>query len=108
MAHSPPLTPPGNWSFLTISPLSSPSLPAEVMTTEDESTDASSGRINPILAQIRKWSPKDVAAFIADRGFPNQAQNFVRHEISGAILLELDLAMLKEVDIAAFGIRYQI
>jgi len=88
--------------------LSSEPVHAEVITTEDESTDTSSGRINPILAQIRKWSPKDVAAFIADRGFPNQAQNFVRHEISGAILLELDLAMLKEVDIAAFGIRYQI
>jgi hypothetical protein len=89
--------------------LSSEQVHAELMSTEDESTDTSSGhRINPILAQIRKWSPKDVAAFIADRGFPNQAQNFVRHEISGAILLELDLAMLKEVDINAFGIRYQI
>ena len=88
--------------------LSSELVNAELLTTEDDSTDGSSEPINPILAQIRQWSPKDVAAFIADRGFPNQAQNFVRHEISGAILLELDLAMLKEVDITAFGIRYQI
>lgn len=88
--------------------LSSELVNAELLTTEDESTDESIGPINPILAQIRRWSPKDVAAFIADRGFPNQAHNFIRHEISGAILLELDLTMLKEVDIAAFGIRYQI
>ena len=76
-------------------------------TTEDDSS-VSSGSANPILAQIRQWTPEEVAAFLVDRGFPNQAPNFVRHEINGAILLELDLAMLKEVDIAAFGVRFQI
>ena len=76
-------------------------------TTEDDSS-ISSGSTNPILAQIRRWTPEEVAAFLVDRGFPNQAPNFVRHEISGAILLELDLAMLKEVDIVAFGVRFQI
>jgi hypothetical protein len=76
-------------------------------TTEDDSS-VSSGSENPILAQIRQWTPEEVAAFLVDRGFPTQAPNFVRHEISGAILLELDLAMLKEVDIVAFGVRFQI
>ena len=74
----------------------------------EDSSSASSSTINPILAQIRQWSPSDVAAFLIDRGFPNQAPNFVQHEISGAILLELDLSMLKEVDIPAFGIRFGI
>ena len=74
---------------------------------EDESS-VSSLTVNPVLAQIRRWSPQDVAAFLIDRGFSNQAPNFIRHEISGAILLELDLAMLKEVDIAAFGVRFGI
>ena len=76
-------------------------------TTEDDSS-ISSASVNPILAQIRQWTPEEVAAFLVDRGFPAQAPNFVRHEISGAILLELDLAMLKEVDITAFGVRFQI
>src|SRR5271170_3183563 len=79
----------------------------EGYTTEDDSS-VSTGSVNPILAQIRQWTPEEVAAFLVDRGFPNQAPNFVRHEISGAILLELDLAMLKEVDILAFGVRFQI
>lgn len=80
----------------------------ENCSSDEEETLVSSTQVNPILAQIRKWSPQDVAAFLVDRGFPNQAPNFVRHEISGAILLELDLAMLKEVDIAAFGVRFGI
>ena len=79
----------------------------EEYTTEDDGL-VSPIPINPILAQIRQWSPQDVAAFLVDRGFPNQAPNFIRHEITGAILLELDLAMLKEVDIAAFGVRFGI
>ena len=79
----------------------------EEYTTEDDAL-ASPIPINPILAQIREWSPQDVAAFLVDRGFKNQAPNFIRHEITGAILLELDLAMLKEVDIAAFGVRFGI
>ena len=81
---------------------------AEESVTEDDSSSASSQSTNPILAQIRTWTPEDVAAFMIDRGYPKQAPNFIRHEISGAILLELDLMMLKEVDIIPFGIRFGI
>jgi hypothetical protein len=87
--------------------ISSP-LTAEIFASEDDESSIASGPTSPILQQIRHWSPTDVAAFIADRGFPNQAPNFIHHEITGAILLELDLAMLKEVDIPAFGIRFSI
>jgi SAM domain (Sterile alpha motif)/PH domain len=76
--------------------------------TDDEDSSVSSLSTNPIIIQIRSWTPHDVAAFMESRGFRIQAPNFIHHEITGAILLELDLAMLKEVDISAFGIRYGI
>jgi len=75
--------------------------PPDVTAEEDD-------QANAILAQVREWSPQDVAAFLVSRGFKNQASNFIRHEITGEILLELDLAMLKEVDIAVFGVRFNI
>jgi hypothetical protein len=81
---------------------------SEGFLSEDEFSSVSSLPTNPILSQIRQWTPPDVAAFLVDRGYAEQAPNFIRHEISGAILIELNLAMLKEVDIPAFGIRFGI
>lgn len=81
---------------------------SEGFLSEDEFSSVSSLPTNPILSQIRQWTPQDVAAFLVDRGYAEQAPNFIRHEISGAILIELNLAMLKEVDIPAFGIRFGI
>lgn len=39
---------------------------------------------------------------------PAVCQCFVNHKITGAILLELDLAYLKEIDITSFGTRFEI
>ena len=83
------------------------SLSSDQNTPPDVTTELGD-QASAILAQIREWSPQDVAAFFIGRGFKNQASNFIRHEITGEILLELDLAMLKEVDIAAFGVRFNI
>jgi len=76
--------------------------------SEDEISKSSSSSKNSMLQQIRQWTPQEVAAFMVDRGFNNYASNFVRHEITGSILLELDLSMLKEVDIIPFGVRFGI
>ena len=81
---------------------------AEESVTEDDSSSSSTQSNNPVLAQIKSWTPEDVAAFMVDRGFRNHAHNFIRHEITGSVLLELDLVMLKEVDIIPFGIRFGI
>jgi hypothetical protein len=78
------------------------------LSSDQDGTPEEDDQANAILSQVREWSPQDVAAFLISRGFKNQAPNFIRHEITGEILLELDLAMLKEVDIVAFGVRYNI
>lgn len=55
------------------------------------------------------WSPLDVSAYFSHLGFDsNVASKFLRHEITGAILFELDLGHLKELDIDSFGVRFQI
>lgn len=62
---------------------------------------------NPSAAY--SWSPKDVSAYFLHLGFDSGVSGkFLRHEITGAILFELDLGHLKELDIDSFGVRFQI
>lgn len=47
--------------------------------------------------------------YFFSKGFdPHVCQCFVNHKITGPILLELDLAYLKEIDITSFGTRFEI
>lgn len=57
-----------------------------------------------------KWTPKQVTSYFAlGLGFDaSVAGKFARHKITGAILFELDLAHLKELDIDSFGTRFEI
>lgn len=57
-----------------------------------------------------KWTPKQVTSYFAlGLGFDASiAGKFARHKITGAILFELDLAHLKELDIDSFGTRFEI
>lgn len=50
-----------------------------------------------------------VQEYFQSRGYePAVCDCFSRHKITGAILLELDLAYLKEIDISSFGTRFEI
>lgn len=50
-----------------------------------------------------------VQDYFQSRGYEDAVCScFLRHKITGAILLELDLAYLKEIDIASFGTRFEI
>lgn len=50
-----------------------------------------------------------VQEYFQSRGYESPVCDcFVRHKITGAILLELDLAYLKEIDISSFGTRFEI
>ncbi|CEP60241.1 uncharacterized protein LALA0_S01e06216g [Lachancea lanzarotensis] len=61
----------------------------------------------PINAQ--NWSPEQVTAYFIASGFDIESSSrFQQHKISGPILLELELAHLKELDISSFGIRFEI
>lgn len=64
--------------------------------------------LNPLKA--KEWTPKQVSLYFAIvLGFDmDVAGKFARHKITGEILFELDLAHLKELDIASFGTRFEI
>ncbi|KAF9576015.1 polar growth protein [Mortierella alpina] len=54
------------------------------------------------------WSIDQVAYWLRLCGFGGVAPSFVENEISGAILLELNLNNLKELEINSFGKRFNI
>ncbi|SCU95275.1 LAME_0F11496g1_1 [Lachancea meyersii CBS 8951] len=63
--------------------------------------------LTPVNAQ--NWSPEQVTAYFIGSGFDVESSSrFQQHKISGPILLELELAHLKELDISSFGIRFEI
>ncbi|ANB11806.1 Boi1p [Sugiyamaella lignohabitans] len=63
----------------------------------------------PSLNDIPNWTSYDISQYFAYRGYePDVCEQFIRHKITGSILLELDLAYLKEIDIASFGTRFEI
>lgn len=63
----------------------------------------------PSLDRIKSWTPDDVQQYFISRGYDMSISNqFLIHKITGPILLELDLAYLKEIDISSFGTRFEI
>lgn len=61
-------------------------------------------------SNVLSWTPAQVSSYFAMvLGFDiDIAGKFARHKITGAILFELDLAHLKELDIDSFGTRFEI
>lgn len=57
----------------------------------------------------RTWGVKEVCEWGKAKGFDDLTlSKFQEHEISGDVLLEMDVAMLKEIDLTAFGRRVHI
>ncbi|KAI9835244.1 MAG: hypothetical protein M1837_003872 [Sclerophora amabilis] len=60
-------------------------------------------------AQVRSWSPSQVAAWMYEAGFEEAVvDKFKRNDISGAILVDLKFEDLKELDIQSFGKRHRL
>lgn len=58
---------------------------------------------------IHSWTSEMVQEYFLSRGYDETVcACFLRHKITGSILLELDLAYLKEIDINSFGTRFEI
>ncbi|KAL4963318.1 SAM and PH domain-containing protein [Aspergillus stella-maris] len=58
---------------------------------------------------IAKWSPNQVVRWMQGLGFDESVtEKFYINDISGAILLELQVDDLKELEIASFGKRHQL
>ncbi|CEP23481.1 unnamed protein product [Cyberlindnera jadinii] len=84
-------------------------LRTEAGNSEDKRTSFSTESketLNP--ESVESWTPEQVASYFRYLGFEDTATQFAKHKITGAILLELELAYLKELDISSFGTRFEI
>lgn len=85
-------------------------LRSEVTVEDDKHTNFSvdsKESLNPEL--VESWSPEQVTSYFSYLGFDEQSTSqFAKHKITGSILLELELAYLKELDITSFGTRFEI
>lgn len=64
--------------------------------------------LTPVVASVLSWTPAQVEAYFAAKGLVEDASKFVKHKITGVILLEMDRETLKEIDIVSFGPRFEI
>lgn len=57
-----------------------------------------------------EWTVEQVVEWARSKGWDESqvVSKFAEHEISGDVLLEMDVNILKEIDIVAFGKRYQV
>lgn len=72
-------------------------------------SDISTGdSLNP--SEVTSWTPQQVTSYFNTiLGFDSDVSGkFTLHKITGAILLELDLSHLKELEIDTFGTRFEI
>ncbi|KAF1845783.1 SAM and PH domain-containing protein [Cucurbitaria berberidis CBS 394.84] len=60
-------------------------------------------------AEVRAWTSRDVATWMYQNGFEDEViDKFVDHDITGAVLLDLQFDDLKELEIQSFGKRHQL
>jgi hypothetical protein len=60
-------------------------------------------------AEVRAWTSCDVATWMYQNGFEDDViDKFVGHDITGAVLLDLQFDDLKELEIPSFGKRHQL
>ncbi|KAG1472815.1 hypothetical protein G6F56_001312 [Rhizopus delemar] len=76
-------------------------------TIEDEIDDALS-RLQIQPTKVENWNTEQVAEWLKSAGFESVAQNFIDQEITGDILLDLNIEALKELGISTFGKRYKV
>jgi hypothetical protein len=87
--------------------------------TPKSQTPFNQGSPNPSVGASRtggpggdphEWSVDQVVEWARSKGWDeNQVvSKFAEHEISGDVLLEMDVNILKEIEITAFGKRYQV
>ncbi|KAI5785923.1 hypothetical protein EDC01DRAFT_750448 [Geopyxis carbonaria] len=60
-------------------------------------------------ADILAWSPADVSQYLQSRHIPLvTCSKFEEQEVSGAILLQLEMSHLKELELGSFGKRFEV
>lgn len=115
-ALSAPLAQPVSPASLDQSRASTPAtsaapLSSSVVTGATTATASTSeqGEAKELPADPMTWNVDEVVAWGKQKGFDAlTVGKFAEHEISGDVLLEMDVAMLKEIDLIAFGRRVHI
>ncbi|TIB96809.1 PH-domain-containing protein [Wallemia mellicola] len=94
-------------------PISHSSLPpvntaiANTQRASQETSKSSNSRNS--YENVEQWSVERVIEWAVSKGFDTSIKDKLReHEISGDVLIEMDAASLKEIDIVAFGKRVKI
>ncbi|CAI6341621.1 unnamed protein product [Periconia digitata] len=60
-------------------------------------------------AEVRAWTSSQVAIWMRQNGFESDViERFQAHDITGAVLLDLQFDDLKELEIVSFGKRHQL
>ena len=89
-------------SSMTSTSLAPPTIPPSI--TSPNSNATSKKKVPPA-----EWTVEQVVEWIRGKGFDEGVcGKFVEHEITGDVLIEMDVNMLKEIDIIAFGKRMKI
>ncbi|KAK9451118.1 uncharacterized protein V1518DRAFT_454483 [Limtongia smithiae] len=95
----------------TTAPDSLPASPAKGLGPSPVPTYAQtpSTPVSWMTNDVAQWTPADVSRYLSDLSFdPDVCAKFVEHKITGNILIELELAHLKELDINSFGTRFEL
>lgn len=59
--------------------------------------------------KVREWTALEVSAYMLENGVAREvARKFEEQEVSGSILLELEMSHLKELELGSFGRRFQV
>ena len=59
--------------------------------------------------QVKNWTPIEVSKYLQSRQIPlDTCRKFEEQEVSGAILLQLEMPHLKELELGSFGKRFEV
>ncbi|KAF2877829.1 hypothetical protein BDV95DRAFT_3113 [Massariosphaeria phaeospora] len=81
----------------------------ETVVPKKEYNTAASAVAHLDNAEVRGWTSRDVATWMYQNGFDADViGRFEAHDITGAVLLDLQFDDLKELEIQSFGKRHQL
>lgn len=84
-----------------------PSVPTSVPTEEPAAKEPAAEE--PAVVDASKWSIDDVVEWARSKDMDDTVLEKLReHEVNGASLLSLDINLLKEIDIIAYGRRFKL
>ncbi|WFC94942.1 hypothetical protein MBRA1_001580 [Malassezia brasiliensis] len=100
-----PAAPPATATATSPAPAATPTASAPATSPASAARSAAP----PASKNPEQWSVEEVLAWARAKGYdPQTIDKLAEHEISGDALLVMDINMLKEIDIVAFGRRFHL